>query len=176
MLVLGIDPGLRNLGYCMMHNGMCVLVGLDDLYEGGEIVHAAAHGATMRWVEGHADLIEAADEVLVEKQFVDAKVAVSGALVVVMAVLQTVAHGKCRVVHASTIKGAYRTRRGNHVLNKKAAQELLVKLQPDMARCFAGHEEVVCVTNKGKGDAIELHHVADAYLLCHWHFFKGKVP
>ena len=178
MLVLGVDPGLRNMGYCLMHDGMCVLVGLDDLYDGGEIVHAAIHGAMMRWLEGHSDLIAAADVVLVEKQFVDGKkLALSAALVVLMSVLQTVAHGKCRVVHACTIKGAYRTRRGSHPENKKAAETLLFKLQPDMAGCFSagGHEGLVCVTNKGKGAAIEMHHVADAFLLCHWFFFKGNV-
>jgi Holliday junction resolvasome RuvABC endonuclease subunit len=174
MLVLGIDPGLRNIGYCLMHNGKCVLVGLDDLFLGAEIAHAATHEAIMQWAIGHKDLINEADVVMVEKQFIDGKMALSAALVVVQTVLQTVAHGKCRLVHASTIKSAYKTRRANHPKNKEAATDMVMEIEPDLQRAFSsGCETITCLTNKKAGD-IQMHHVADAYLLCHWFFYKGR--
>lgn len=176
-MVLGIDPGLRNLGYCAMLNGRLVLAGLDDLFPGEEVSYAGTHHAIMEWVIAHKELLDAADVVVVEKQFMDAKVALSAALIVVMTVLQTVAYGKCRLVHAATIKTAYRTKRGGHAKNKEAATEKALGLEPALAAAFetvaGGESGVLCLTNKA-ADAIEMHHVADAYLLCHWVVHKGR--
>lgn len=169
MLVLAIDPGLRCLGYCLMDGGKRLLVGLDDLFQGGEIKQEKARQATMAWVESHRDLLEISDVVLVEKQFVsEYNRGLSAALITVMTCIQKATFDKCRIVAPTIVKRAYKTKAGSHHANKVAAVAKAVELDPTIAdpEVFLGNHR----------DASKIDDVCDAFLMAHWFFYKGVVP
>ena len=147
MIILAIDPGLRNLAWCLMENGHVVELNRSDIFGGGSVTTCDTFAAISSWCDHHESLFLTADVVVIEKQFIDSKLRLSSCLATVQTVLQCRSYNKHILVHAGTIKRMYSTSRGNYRLNKQASIERAVSLNPllfekqsgkldDMADCF----------------------------------------
>jgi len=156
MKVLGIDPGLRNLAYCFMEDGVVKYLDKADIFEGRDIVVKETFDCTIKFMESIQDLVDSADVVLVEKQFVDNKLALSTSLLVIQTVIQTLCRTKCVVVHALAIKRIYGTSTGEYRSNKQAAIKKALEIFPEITSMFP----------KKKIDDI-----SDAFLLTHFGSF-----
>ena len=155
MKVLSLDPGLRNLAWCIVDETAEILeVGRSDIYNGNKIEIATTFDAIVEWCEKHVYLFESADVVVIEKQFQDNKITLSSCLLIVQTVLQTFARARPKVVvlHAMTIKKFFKTLQSNHRQNKAASVKCAVALDPSLRS--------MC-PNGSKIDDI-----CDAYLMC----------
>ena len=149
MIILAIDPGLRNLAWCVMENGHVTDLNRSDIFGGGTVSTCDTFAAISSWCDRHEALFEMANVVVIEKQFIDSKLRLSSCLAAVQTVLQCRAYQKHILVHAGTIKKVYGTHRENHRQNKIAAVQKASELNPLL---FSGMG--------GKVDDL-----ADAYLL-----------
>ena len=130
MLILAIDPGLRNLAWCLMENGTVKDLNKADIF-GGEVIQSAhAFDAISGFCDRMAGVLEAADLVVIERQFIDGKIKLSSCLSVVQTVLQCRTYKKHVLVHAGTIKKVFGTHRESHKLNKLAAIERATEINP----------------------------------------------
>ena len=133
-----------------------------DIFGGGSITTCDTFNAISQWCDRHQSLFDMADVVVIEKQFIDAKLQLSLCLATVQCVLQCRSYKRHILVHAGTIKRIYSISRGNHRLNKQASIECAVTINPSL---FAG------VNGK-------LNDMADCYLLAHYattHFSESYV-
>jgi Holliday junction resolvasome RuvABC endonuclease subunit len=151
MKVLSIDPGMRNLAFVFMDEGLVATAQRVDIFGGLPINKDTCYGHINAWCAANNNLFKQADLIVIEKQFVDGKVVLSSCLLVVQTVLQMWAGEKCLLVHAMTVKKYYGTNRGSHPLNKRASIEMAKALWPGL------------VEIKEKVDDI-----ADAFLLAHF--------
>jgi Holliday junction resolvasome RuvABC endonuclease subunit len=151
MKVLSIDPGMRNLAFVFMDEGLVATAQRVDIFGGLPINKDTCYGHINAWCAANNNLFKQADLIVIEKQFVDGKVVLSSCLLVVQTVLQMWAGEKCLLVHAMTVKKYYGTNRGSHPLNKRASIEMAKSLWPGL------------VEIKEKVDDI-----ADAFLLAHF--------
>ena len=162
MIVLAIDPGLRNLAWCVMDNGVVKDIHRTDIFCGELIQGYSAFEAISAFCDRIEPLLTQADMVVIERQFVDNKIKLSWCLSIVQTVLQCRSYKKHMLVHAGTIKKFFRTHRGSHKLNKIAAVKRATKYAPDMFRLMGG----------------KLDDLADAFLLAYYaHLqYRGKIP
>lgn len=130
MKILAIDPGLRNLAWCMLNDGNIEEVSRADIFEGASVAVATCFECISKWCDDHQHLFDSADIVVIEKQFMDNKMRLSACLSTVQSVLQCRSYKKHILVHAGTIKKIYRTHRGTHKLNKQAAVEKATEISP----------------------------------------------
>jgi Holliday junction resolvasome RuvABC endonuclease subunit len=151
MKVLSIDPGMRNLAFVFMDEGLVATASRVDIFGGLPINKDTCFGHINAWCAANNNLFKQADLIVIEKQFVDGKVVLSSCLLVVQTVLQMWAGEKCLLVHAMTVKKYYGTNRGSHPLNKRASIEMAKSLWPGLCEI------------KEKVDDI-----ADAFLLAHF--------
>ena len=79
--ILAIDPGMRNLAFCYMEEGRVLDVGRSDIFRGEKIAVANVFTAITAWCESRKELFDAADVVVVERQFCDSKVTLSACLI-----------------------------------------------------------------------------------------------
>ena len=149
MIVLAIDPGLRNLAYCLLQDGNVRELHKTDIFGGAPIQSTFAFDAISSFCDRIQALFDMADIVVIERQFVDSKIKLSSCLCIVQTVVQCRAYRKHILVHAGTIKKVYGTHRENHRQNKIAAVQKASELNPLL---FSGMG--------GKVDDL-----ADAYLL-----------
>ena len=152
MIILAIDPGLRNLAWCVMENGHVTDLNRSDIFGGGNVSTCDTFAAISSWCDRHASLFEMANVVVIEKQFIDSKLRLSSCLATVQTVLQCRSYQKHILVHAGTIKRMYSTSRGNYRLNKQASIERAVSLNPILFEKQSG----------------KLDDMADCYLLAHY--------
>jgi Holliday junction resolvasome RuvABC endonuclease subunit len=166
MIVLAFDPGLRNLAWCLMDNGVVRDIDRADIFTGGTIQQCDAFNSISSFCDRMASAFAMADLVVIERQFIDNKIRLSGCLSVVQTVLQCQSYGKHVLVHASTIKKTFATHRGTHKLNKVAAVECAKRLNPALFASMCG----------------KLDDLADAFLLAWYahahlsHAYRGKIP
>lgn len=151
MKVLAIDPGLRNMAFCVMQDGNVVWLERVDLFPGEDIQVDTLFNRITGWCTNHKELFESADVVVIERQFCNDKHRLSMCLMQVQTVLQCFAINKHFLVHAATVKKRYNTQRAKHRQNKEAAVECVTQLYPDI------------VLYKGKIDDL-----CDAFLLAHY--------
>ena len=104
MLILAIDPGLRNLAYCLMENGVVKDINKVDIFGGHPIQTCDTFHCISLFCDRMANAFAFADLVVIEKQFIDNKIKLSSCLSVVQTVLQCRSYQKNVVVHAATIK------------------------------------------------------------------------
>ena len=152
MIILAIDPGLRNLAWCVMENGHVTELNRSDIFGGGNVSTCDTFAAISSWCDRHEALFQVANVVVIEKQFIDSKLRLSSCLATVQTVLQCRAYQKHILVHAGTIKRMYSTSRGNYRLNKQASIERAVSLNPLLFEKQSG----------------KLDDMADCYLLTHY--------
>ena len=158
MRVLGIDPGLRNLAFCVLDaKGEAVCTGKEDIFAGREITVDGTYDAIVGWCDRNAAMLDDADVVVIERQFCNSKFKLSACLLIMQTVLQTRSHGRCVLLHAMAVKRFYNTHAGKHAANKRAAVKRALVLVPELS------------LTKGKLDDI-----ADALLLAKYHFFSSK--
>lgn len=155
MKVVGIDPGMRNLGWVAMEDGHVVTWGRDDIFEGAKIERDTCFQHIATWIMRHAEWFQWADIVVIEKQFMDNKHTLSQCLCVIQTALQMAAFDKYVLVHALTVKKHFQIPRAKtHPENKKNA----------VAKCIALWQDL--------GDSVLVSHkvddVADAYLLARY--------
>ena len=153
--ILAIDPGMRNMAHCFMVDGALVDVGRADIFKGDKISVCGVFKAAADWCEAHKEMFEAADLVVVERQFCDNKVTLSACLIVIQTVVQCYARGKALVVHAMTIKRAFNTITGAHKTNKLASVEKVRTLYPSISEAVRRKED-------------KLDDMCDAVLMCQW--------
>ena len=151
-MILAIDPGLRNLAWCAMVNGAVQEMNRSDIFGGGSVNCNDTFAAISQWCDRHQYLFDAADVVVIEKQFIDTKLRLSSCLATVQSVLQCRSYKKHILVHAGTIKRVYAISRGNHRLNKLASVERAQGLNRELFESQSG----------------KLDDMADAYLLAHY--------
>ena len=152
MMILAIDPGLRNLAWCTMENGNVQELNRSDIFGGRPVNACDAFAAISGWCDRHSALIESADIVVIEKQFIDSKLRLSSCLATVQTVLQCRSYKKHLLVHAGTIKRIYSTSRGSHRCNKQASIERAKELSPSLFESQSG----------------KLDDMADCFLLTHY--------
>ena len=152
MIILAIDPGLRNLAYCVMNNGAVQEINKSDIFCGELIQSSNAFECISAFCDRMAPLFEAADLVVIERQFIDAKIKLSTCLSIVQTVLQCRSYKKHVLVHAGTIKKVFNTHRENHRLNKAAAVQRATEINPNLFTGVGG----------------KLDDLADAFLLAHY--------
>lgn len=138
MLILAIDPGLRNLAYCLMENGVVKDINKVDIFGGHPIQTCDTFNCISAFCDRMANAFAFADLVVIEKQFIDNKIKLSSCLSVVQTVLQCRSYQKNVVVHAATIKKAFQTHRGTHKMNKLAAVERATALNPMLFNSLSG--------------------------------------
>ena len=138
MLILAIDPGLRNLAYCLMDNGVVKDINKVDIFGGHPIQTCDTFHCISSFCDRMANAFAFADLVVIEKQFIDNKIKLSSCLSVVQTVLQCRSYQKNVVVHAATIKKAFQTHRGTHKMNKLAAVERATALNPMLFNSLSG--------------------------------------
>ena len=114
MIILAIDPGLRNLAWCVMENGHVTDLNRSDIFGGGNVSTCNTFAVISLWCDRHASLFEMANVVVIEKQFIDSKLCLSLCLATVQTVLQCCSYQKHILVHAGTIKRMYSTSHGNY--------------------------------------------------------------
>ena len=73
MRVLAIDPGLRNLAYCVLDDGGVFDIANTDLFCGEAIDARYVCDKILQWCEGHKHYFDTADAVVCERQFLDHK-------------------------------------------------------------------------------------------------------
>ena len=138
MIILAIDPGLRNLAWCLTENGVVKDINKADIFCGNAIQTCDAFHAISHFCDRMSIHFEAADLVVIERQFVDNKIKLSSCLSIVQTVLQCRSYGKHVLVHAATIKKVFSTHRGTHKLNKLAAVEQATALNPLLFNSLSG--------------------------------------
>ena len=153
--ILAIDPGMRNLAFCYMEEGRVLDVGRSDIFRGEKIAVANVFSAISAWCESRKDLFEAADVVVVERQFCDSKVTLSACLIVIQTVVQCYARKKCLVVHAMTVKRAFNTITGTHKANKQASIDKVRDLYPSISELLRRGQD-------------KLDDMCDAVLMAQW--------
>ena len=89
-------------------------------------------------------MLDRADVVAIEKQFVDSKLRLSCCLNTVQVVLQCRAYGHHMLVHAGTIKRIFGTNRGNHRENKQAAVKKAIEINPTVFSNQSGKLDDMC--------------------------------
>lgn len=151
MKIVSIDPGLRNMAFCVMQDGQVVWLERVDLFDGAAITPDDVFGRIAAWCDAHADTLNSADVVVIERQFCNEKHKLSMCLMQIQTVLQVYSRNKHLLVHAATIKKRYGTARSKHRQNKEAAVECVRRLYPEID------------AHKGKIDDL-----CDAYLLAHY--------
>lgn len=151
MKIVSVDPGLRNMAFCVMQDGQVVWLERVDLYPNEVIQPDCVFQKISAWCETHAELFASADVVVIERQFCNDKHRLSMCLMQIQTVLQCYSRNKHLLVHAATIKKRYGTQRCKHRQNKEAAVECVLRLYPEIQ----GY--------KGKIDDL-----CDAYLLAHY--------
>ena len=162
MIILAIDPGLRNLAWCLMENGVVKDINRTDIFCGELIQSYTAFDAISAFCDRIDHIFQRADMVVIERQFVDNKIKLSSCLSIVQTVLQCRSYKRHMLVHAGTIKKFFRTHRGTHKLNKIAAVERATEYAPCMFGSMGG----------------KLDDLADAFLLALYaHIqYRGKIP
>ena len=138
MIILAIDPGLRNLAWCLTENNVVRDMNKADIFCGNPIQTCDAYTAITSFCERMSVHFETADLVVIERQFVDNKIKLSSCLSIVQTVLQCWSHKKHVLVHAGTIKKIFATHRGSHKLNKLAAVERATALNPLLFNSLSG--------------------------------------
>jgi hypothetical protein len=113
MLVVAIDVGIKNLSYCAIQDGRILEWSNVSLVEGTYRPSDSVH-YVKRFTEAHADLLDAADVVVVEKQM-------RANMRIIESVLHALYYSKCKAVHARTIKARFGLSRPSYRLNKRAA-------------------------------------------------------
>jgi Holliday junction resolvasome RuvABC endonuclease subunit len=155
LIFLSLDPGLRNLAFCLIDkDGEILEVGRTDVYQGAKIEIATTCEYITQWCENHSHLFDGADLVVIEKQFQDNKITLSSCLLIVQTVLQVYARKRPKVVilHAMTIKNFFKTVGANHRKNKAASVECAMAFEPSLrSRCPKDSK---------------LDDICDAYLMC----------
>lgn len=156
--VLAIDPGMRNLAYCMTdESGEIVAIGRDDIFQGKAIETPGCYDCIQAWCEYHDDMLKSATVVIIERQFVDRKVVLSSCLTTIQTVLMCRTQGKHILVHAMAIKRFFNTRADTHRGNKAASTQCATTMCPDLKTAVTG----------------KLDDVADAYLMCQYGLRSG---
>ena len=74
MIVLAIDPGLRNLAWCLTENGVVKDINKADIFCGNPVVTCDAFECITAFCDRMSAAFDAADLVVIERQFVDSKV------------------------------------------------------------------------------------------------------
>jgi len=158
-LVLAIDPGIRNLAYCVMDmHGTVLQINRVDLFNGNEIVVAQVFDQIHAWCEQTQSLFDMCDRIVCEKQYMNTKITISWCLLVVETVIRCFAKEKFVHVHAMSIKRAYHTSTGDYRKNKQAAVQRALSLCPLLNQ--TGHTKI--------------DDLCDAYLLAHFYTFHLK--
>ena len=121
------------------------------MFDGAAITPDDVFGRIAAWCDAHAETLNSADVVIIERQFCNDKHKLSMCLMQIQTVLQCFSRGKHLLVHAATIKKRYGTARFKHRQNKEAAVECVRQLYPEIDQY------------KGKVDDL-----CDAYLLAHY--------
>lgn len=154
MKVLALDPGLRNLAFCLMDSkGEILEVGRSDIFQGKKIEISTACEYMCEWIDNHEALFDMADVVVIEKQFQDNKITLSSCLLIVQTLLHCKARQKSKVVilHAMTIKKFFNTAKATHRLNKAASVQCALGLSPSLRS--------MCKDSK-------IDDICDAFLMC----------
>ena len=144
MKILAIDPGLQNLAWCYSENGVVVDMNRADIFHGNPINICDTFTQITAWCDKHQEMIDRADVVAIEKQFVDSKLRLSCCLNTVQVVLQCRAYRHHMLVHAGTIKRIFGTNRGNHRENKQAAIKKATEINPTMFANQSGKLDDMC--------------------------------
>ncbi|MGA9042399.1 MAG: hypothetical protein WB421_17830 [Terriglobales bacterium] len=155
MRVLGIDPGMRNMAFCVLDDGAVFDIGNTDLFHGKPIDPKDVCALACLWCEEHKAYIDSADVIVCEKQFMDSKIRLSACLIIIQTVIEVFSRSKFIPVHAMSVKRAYGTISTSHKKNKIKSIERVSAMNPEL---FAGV--------KGKIDDM-----SDAYLLAHFYTF-----
>jgi len=162
-LVFAIDPGLRNLAYCVMDsNGEVVVLAKDDIFEGNEIVSCEVFCKIFAWCDSKKDMFDKCAYVVCEKQFMDAKINLSLSMLVVETVIHCFAKDKFVSVHAMSVKRAYSTNTGDYRGNKRKAVERVLNMCPSLFT-----PEYIASNPK-------IDDMCDAYLLAHFFTFHQR--
>jgi Holliday junction resolvasome RuvABC endonuclease subunit len=157
-LVLAIDPGLRNLAFCVMNEkGEVLHIHKDDIFHGATIVLADVFYKIYDWCHTHKNLFDECDNVVCEKQFADAKLVLSSSLLIVETVIHCFAKSKFLSVHAMSVKRAYSTYTGEYRKNKTMAIQRAQSICPTL----------FLSTN----DTKKIDDMCDAFLLAHYYTF-----
>jgi hypothetical protein len=113
MLVVVIDVGIKNLSYCALRDGEIVEWANVSLVEGSYRPSDSVH-YVKRFTEAHAELLEAAELIVVEKQM-------RANMRIIESVLHALYYAKCKAVHARSVKARFGLSRPSYRLNKRAA-------------------------------------------------------
>lgn len=144
MKILAIDPSLRNLAWCYTVNGVIVDMNRADIFHGNPINICDTFAQIAAWCDKHQPMIDEAQIVAIERQFVDSKLRLSCCLNTVQVVLQCRAYKHHMLVHAGTIKRIYGINRGNHRENKQAAVRKAAELNPTAFLNQSGKLDDMC--------------------------------
>jgi hypothetical protein len=160
MRILAIDPGLRNLAFCMLDShGRIVKMGREDIFQGREISVSGAYEAIAGWCDRNRELLDSADKVVIERQFCNEKFSLSACLLIVQTTLQANTHGKFVLVHAMSVKRHFGIPVGKHHFNKREATKRAMSMCQDIRELG------------GKVDDI-----ADAFLLAKYQRYLSFSP
>jgi hypothetical protein len=153
MNILAIDPGYKNLGWCVWHNGD-VKVERTDIFNGQDFHYDRVFFLIRQWCRNHDDLFKAADIVVIEKQWPGHHMGqISCVLQVIMTVLQMYAGEKHVLVNPNDVKRYFNTSMGSHRLNKDAAVKFVRENHSGVLRTY------------GSGRSEKLDDICDALLL-----------
>lgn len=161
MKILAIDPGMRNLAWCMFCTSKdeVLSIGRKDIFNGGKVAVAPCYMHITAWCDEYASMLQEADVVLIEKQFCDRKLILSTCLNTIMTVLMCRTHGRHYQVNAMSVKRYFDIRSRTHRLNKAASVKKAKQMYPDLAS--AGE--------------VKLDDIADAYLISQYAVKSGLV-
>lgn len=122
MRVLAIDPGLRNLAFCVLDKqGDVEVLERVDIFAGRPIELSGVCDAMVRWVGEHRALLDSADTIVIERQFANRLAVLSACLLIVQTTVQAMYHAKVVLVPAISVKKRFKTAAGSYTENKKAA-------------------------------------------------------